>query len=157
MYHVTYFGTNIEYIQGIHMLPLLPFSTLTRTKTFVTQEWNTYFAPNNYAAGVEGGWRGILYANYAIIQATASYAFFSNATFDYSLLDGGASRTWYLTWSAALGGSTASAKREVSTSSSLTARAASVVAGAEDLVPRGLREMKSALRKVFKKINDSTN
>jgi len=101
--HTTYFGTNREYIEGIHMLPLLPFSTLTRTKQFVTEEWSTYFT--NYAATVTGGWKGILYANLAIIDASTSYDFFSNSSFDYSFLDGGASRTWYLTWSAALGGS----------------------------------------------------
>ena len=29
--HTTYFGGNFEYVQGIHMIPLMPFSTLTRT------------------------------------------------------------------------------------------------------------------------------
>ena len=33
--HVTYFGANFEYVQGIQMIPALPFSTLTRTKKFV--------------------------------------------------------------------------------------------------------------------------
>ena len=109
--HTTYFGTNKEYIEGIHMLPLLPFSTLTRTKQFVTEEWATYFT--NYAATVTGGWKGILYANLAIIDPTTSYNFFSNSSFDYSFLDGGASRTWYLTWSAALGGSPGTASSAV--------------------------------------------
>lgn len=114
--HTTYFGQNIEYIEGIHMLPLMPFSTLTRTKTFVTEEWNQYnFA--SYAPSVVGGWKGILYANLAIIDPATSYAFFSDPTFDYNNLDGGASLTWYLTWSAALGGSTgtygAASKRAV--------------------------------------------
>jgi len=103
--HTTYFGQNIEYIEGIHMLPLMPFSTLTRTKTFVTEEWNQYNF-SSYAPTVVGGWKGILYANLAIIDPATSYAFFSNPSFDYNSLDGGASLTWYLTWSAALGGST---------------------------------------------------
>jgi endo-1,3(4)-beta-glucanase len=93
--HTTYFGTNPEYIQGIHMLPLLPSSTLTRTQTFVQQEWQTYFS-NGRVNAVVGGWRGILYANYAIVNPLAAWKFFSQAGFDASWLDGGASRTWYL-------------------------------------------------------------
>lgn len=104
--HTTYFGSNTEYIEGIHMLPLMPFSTLTRTQEFVREEWNQYFA-NGTVDSVVGGWRGVLYANLAIIDAVTSYKFFSNTSFDYGLLDGGASLTWYLTYSAALGGSPA--------------------------------------------------
>lgn len=104
--HTTYFGTNLEYIQGIHMLPLMPFSTLSRTQQFVAEEWSTYFASGavDDANNVAGGWRGILFANYAIINPTASYQFFSQTNFDPSWLDGGASLTWYLVWSGMLGG-----------------------------------------------------
>jgi endo-1,3(4)-beta-glucanase len=97
--HTTYFGTNIEYIQGIHMLPLLPSSTLARTPTFVQQEWDTYFS-NGRAEAVAGGWKGVLFANYAIINPTAAWNFFASSTFDASWLDGGASRTWYLAFAA---------------------------------------------------------
>jgi endo-1,3(4)-beta-glucanase len=97
--HTTYFGTNIEYIQGIHMLPLLPCSTLTRTPTFVQEEWDTYFS-NGRAENVVGGWKGILFANYAIVNPKAAWQFFSSGSFDESWLDGGASRTWYLTFAA---------------------------------------------------------
>ncbi|KAK5174070.1 endo-1,3-beta glucanase [Saxophila tyrrhenica] len=101
IHHTTYFGSNIEYIQGIHMLPLMPFSTLIRTPTFVQQEWDAYgFA--TYAPTLGSGWEGVLMANLAIIDPETSYAFFSRTEFDYGLLDGGASRTWYLAWSAAL-------------------------------------------------------
>jgi endo-1,3(4)-beta-glucanase len=93
--HTTYFGTNTEYIEGIHMLPLLPSSTLTRTNGFVTEEWNTYFS-NGRAHAIVGGWRGILYANLAIIDPTTSWNFFAQSGFDPSWLDGGASQTWYL-------------------------------------------------------------
>lgn len=102
--HTTYFGTNPEYIEGIHMIPLMPFSTLTRTTNFVTEEWDTYFSDGRVDS-VAGGWRGILYANLAIIDPVTSWNFFANTSFDYSLLDGGASLTWYRTLSAALGGS----------------------------------------------------
>ena len=97
--HTTYFGANIEYIQGIHMLPLLPSSTLTRTQEFVTEEWNMYFS-NGRANAVVGGWKGILYANLAIINPTAAWQFFSQSGFDVSWLDGGASQTWYLAMAA---------------------------------------------------------
>ena len=103
--HTTYFGNNIEYIQGIHMLPLLPMSTLIRSQTFVQQEWDA-FDFSNYAPTVQSGWRGVLMANLAIIDPTTSYNFFSNASGDFMLdmLDGGASQTWYLAWAAALQG-----------------------------------------------------
>ncbi|KAK4553114.1 endo-1,3-beta glucanase [Recurvomyces mirabilis] len=112
MDHTTYFGTEPEYIEGIHMLPLMPFSTLSRTQTFVQQEWNAYFGSSGIkpATSVTGGWRGILVANQAIFDAKTAYSFFSSSTFDISFLDNGASQTWYLAWSAALGGSTASKK-----------------------------------------------
>ena len=83
----------------IHMIPLNPSSTLTRSKTFVTEEWAKYF-DNGRVDQVEGGWRGILYANLAIIDPMASWKFFSQSTFDPSWLDGGASRTWYLAYAA---------------------------------------------------------
>jgi endo-1,3(4)-beta-glucanase len=93
--HTTYFGNNIEYIQGIHMIPLLPASTLTRTKRFVREEWEKYFS-NGRVDGVAGGWRGILYANLALVDPVASWRFFTRSDFDPGWLDGGASRTWYL-------------------------------------------------------------
>jgi endo-1,3(4)-beta-glucanase len=99
--HTTYFGANIEYIQGIHMLPLLPFTTLTRTKNLVTEEWNAFFS-NGRVDSIPGGWRGILYANLAIIDPKAAWQFFSQPNFDMSLLDGGASLTWYLVFAASM-------------------------------------------------------
>ncbi|KAK0804059.1 endo-1,3-beta glucanase [Friedmanniomyces endolithicus] len=109
--HTTYFGAEPEYIQGIHMLPQMPCSTLTRSKEFVQQEWDAYFGPQGIkpVEQVGGGWRGILMANLATIDPVSSYKFFSNSTgeFEVDYLDGGASQTWYLAWSAALGGSQA--------------------------------------------------
>lgn len=100
--HTTYFGGNTEYIEGIHMIPIMPFSTLTRKPDFVRQEWDTYFT--SYATTVQSGWRGILEANHGLIDPQASYDFFSNATgnFNVGLLDGGASQTWYLAMAAGL-------------------------------------------------------
>ncbi|CAD0090693.1 unnamed protein product [Aureobasidium vineae] len=92
------------------MIPAgFPFSAYVRTQKFVTEEWNAFFS--NGRAIVDGGWRGILYANLATIQPAASYAFFSDPNFNPAYLDGGASLTWYLTYSAALGGSPAGAAK----------------------------------------------
>ncbi|KAF2220483.1 endo-1,3-beta-glucanase Engl1 [Elsinoe ampelina] len=101
--HATYFGLNIEYIQGIHMIPLFPFSPYVRSQTFVREEWDTYFS-NGRVDSIVGGWRGILYANLALIDPATAWDWFG-AGFDNQYLDGGASLTWYRAWSAALGGS----------------------------------------------------
>ncbi len=93
--HTTYFGANVEYIQGIHMIPLLPSSPLTRPKRFVTEEWDKYFSGGR-ANSVQGGWKGLLYANLALIDPVASWNFFAQKNFDGNWIDGGASRTWYL-------------------------------------------------------------
>ena len=84
------------------MLPLVPASTLSRTKQFVTEEWNAYFRDGavDPASNVAGGWRGILYANLAIIDPRTSFNFFAQPNFDPGWLDGGASRTWYLAFAA---------------------------------------------------------
>ena len=86
------------------MLPLMPFSTLTRTTNFVSEEWDSYFADGavNPATNVTGGWKGILYANLAIIDPTTSWEFFNQSDFDDDWLDGGASRTWYLAYAAGM-------------------------------------------------------
>ncbi|KAI8963203.1 glycoside hydrolase family 81 protein [Daldinia sp. FL1419] len=98
--HTTYFGSNIEYIQGIHMIPLLPSTKLTRPANFVRQEWATYF-DNGRAENVEGGWKGILFANLATVDPKAAWDFFTRKDFDPGWLDGGASLTWYLAYCAA--------------------------------------------------------
>lgn len=104
--HTTYFGANPEYVQGIHMIPLTAASVLTRSPTFVQEEWQTYFAEGAVAdaRNVTGGWKGILYANYALIDPVGAFDFFSDPDFDDSWLDGGASKTWYLALAAGLGG-----------------------------------------------------
>ncbi|XP_014558507.1 glycoside hydrolase family 81 protein [Bipolaris victoriae FI3] len=100
--HTTYFGANTEYIEGIHMIPLNPSSAYTRGAKFVQQEWDTYFS-NGRAEQVQGGWKSILKSNQALIDPQSSWQFFSNPSFAETL-DGGASRTWYLAYSAALMG-----------------------------------------------------
>ncbi|KAH6843016.1 glycoside hydrolase family 81 protein [Chaetomium sp. MPI-CAGE-AT-0009] len=101
--HTTYFGNRTEDIQGIHMLPLLPHTPLVRTPAFVREEWDTYFSRGRDAP-IVGGWRGVIWGNYATIDPRGAYSFFAAAGFDRAWLDGGASLTWYLCYSAALGG-----------------------------------------------------
>ena len=45
---------------------------------------------------VDGGWKGVLFANLALIDPKASWEFFAQQDFNYTWIDGGASRTWYL-------------------------------------------------------------
>ncbi|KAI1173528.1 glycoside hydrolase family 81 protein [Nemania sp. FL0916] len=97
--HTTYFGANIEYVQGIHMLPLLPSTKFTRRPDFVKQEWATYFDKGR-ADKIQGGWKGILFANLSTIDPKAAWDFFTKNDFDPSWLDGGASLTWYQAYAA---------------------------------------------------------
>jgi endo-1,3(4)-beta-glucanase len=85
------------------MIPLGSHSGLTRPVEFVKEEWATYFDSGRVDA-VAGAWRGILYANLAFIDPVSAWNFFSQPNFDMSLLDGGASLSWYLTLAATLGG-----------------------------------------------------
>ncbi|CAF9927650.1 hypothetical protein IMSHALPRED_007264 [Imshaugia aleurites] len=104
--HTTYFGNNIEYIQGIHMLPLNPSTPLTRNPRFIAEEWDTYFNSTSPfpASTIAAGWKGVLYGNLACIDPRQSWDFFAQQNFDGLWLDGGASRTWYLAFAAAIGG-----------------------------------------------------
>ena len=101
--HVTFFGTDIEFVQGIHMIPINPSSALTRTTKFVREEWDAFFSDGRVDR-VSGGWRGLLMANLALVDPKAAWTFFSRPDFDRRLIDGGASLTWYLAYCAALGG-----------------------------------------------------
>ncbi|TDZ38536.1 putative endo-1,3(4)-beta-glucanase [Colletotrichum spinosum] len=101
--HTTYFGANIEFIQGIHMVPLLAPSPFVRTPDFVREEWAVYFSGGR-VDGIAGGWRGIIYGNLATVDGRAAWEFFTSANFDPGWIDGGASRTWYLIYAAVMGG-----------------------------------------------------
>ncbi|KAL2881869.1 endo-1,3-beta glucanase [Colletotrichum sp. CLE4] len=100
--HTTYFGANIEFIQGIHMIPLLAPSPFVRTPAFVKEEWDVYFS-NGRVDTIAGGWRGIIYGNLATIDGKTAWDFFNSPNFDPSWIDGGASLTWYLTYAALMG------------------------------------------------------
>ncbi|KAK9367076.1 endo-1,3(4)-beta-glucanase [Lipomyces kononenkoae] len=100
--HTTYFSPKIECIQGIHMIPITPISSFIRSSQFVNREWTSLLA--NACDKVDDGWKGILYANMALFDPKASFRFFSHPSFNDAWLDGGASKTWYLAYSAGIGG-----------------------------------------------------
>ncbi|KAK9471911.1 endo-1,3(4)-beta-glucanase [Dipodascopsis tothii] len=102
--HTTYFGTNLEYIQGIHMIPLSPVSSYMRTPEFVEQEWKEKLA--SLAPTLTDGWKGILYGNLALYDPQSAYDFFATSSFNTSYLDNGASQTYYLAYCAGVGGTT---------------------------------------------------
>lgn len=99
--YTTYFGTNIEYIHGIQMIPLTPISSFIRSKSFVSAEWAAKL--KSIVGSVNSGWRGILMANLAISDTTTAWSFFTNG-FSSSWLDDGASLTWYLAFVAGMAG-----------------------------------------------------
>lgn len=84
------------------MLPLLPMTAYIRSPTFISQEWESYFAPGAFkpADTVAGGWRGILYGNLAVIRPDLAWMFFAQPGFQSEWIDGGASRGWYLAFCA---------------------------------------------------------
>lgn len=97
--HVTYFGTNLEYIQMIHAIPISSFSSFVRTPAFVKEEWDQKLAA--IVDNVTDGWKGIIYLNLALTDPTTAYNFFNSPSFSDSYLDNGQSKTWSLTYSGA--------------------------------------------------------
>ncbi|ODV97962.1 hypothetical protein PACTADRAFT_37638, partial [Pachysolen tannophilus NRRL Y-2460] len=100
--HTTYFGTELQYIQGIHMLPITPISSYIRSPTFVEQEWTEKLA--SIIDNVTDGWRGILMLNVALYDPETSYNFFNGSSFSTNYLDDGMSKTWSLAYGAGVGG-----------------------------------------------------
>lgn len=108
--HTTYFGDQVSFVQGIHMLPINPSSAYTRKAAFVREEWDQYFANNKSGSLTGGGFVGHVYVNLAIADvegAKESYEFMSQQKINGSLIDG-MSLAWNLAYTAALGGSMAS-------------------------------------------------
>ncbi|KAH6692309.1 endo-1,3(4)-beta-glucanase [Plectosphaerella plurivora] len=104
IHHTTHFGpVKIESTQGIHMIPIHAPTALQRSKTFIKEEWDAFFA-NGAIDKVDSGWKSIVYANYAIIEPKKAWDYFNGTNFNSDWIDGGASRTWYMAYSAALGG-----------------------------------------------------
>lgn len=108
--HTTYFGDQVSFVQGIHMLPINPSSAYTRPAGFVRAEWDQYFAGNKSGNLIGGGFVGHVYVNLAIADvegAQESYEFMARQAVNGSLTDG-MSLAWNLAYTAALGGGPAS-------------------------------------------------
>lgn len=102
--YTTYFGTNTEYKNGIHMLPITPASSCIRGPTFVEEEWNEKLS--GLVDTLQNGWGGILRLNQALFDPLSSYSFFSQDSFDSNVyLDNGMSRTWALAFSGGIANS----------------------------------------------------
>lgn len=99
--YTTYFGTNVEYIHGIQMIPLTPISSFIRSQAYVAAEWAAKL--QSIIGNVNSGWKGILMANLAISNPTSAWNFFTNG-FSSNWLDDGASLTWYLAFVAGMAG-----------------------------------------------------
>ncbi|KJZ78459.1 hypothetical protein HIM_01850 [Hirsutella minnesotensis 3608] len=100
--HTTFFDPNIEAIQGIHMIPILPPTPFVRVPNFVREEWDAFFS-NGRVDSIRNAWRGIIYANYATVDPRKAWEVFTSPNFDPLWLDGGASLTWFMAYAAALG------------------------------------------------------
>ncbi|KAF5099705.1 hypothetical protein D0Z03_000966 [Geotrichum reessii] len=96
--YTTYFGTNPEYIQGIHMIPVTSVSSYIRNPSFVEEEWNQKLSA--LVGGLQDGWRGILMMNRALSNPAESLAFFQAESFDKRWLDGGMSLSWAIAYAA---------------------------------------------------------
>ncbi|TID14841.1 hypothetical protein CANINC_004512 [Pichia inconspicua] len=101
--HATYFGMNKEYIHGIHMIPITPVSNYVRDSEFVTEEWNQ-MQLSSLAESIDGGWKGLLMLNCAMVDPVKAWRFFSQPNFQQAWLDNGMSRTWSLAYCAGMGG-----------------------------------------------------
>ncbi|SCV00732.1 LAME_0G11650g1_1 [Lachancea meyersii CBS 8951] len=97
--HTTYFGTELQYIQMIHAIPITSISSYIRSPTFVEEEWNQKLA--GIVNNVQDGWKGIIMLNRALSNPSDSYNFFSGSGFSNNYLDNGQSKTWSLTYSGA--------------------------------------------------------
>ena len=97
--HTTFFSPDIEAIQGIHMIPLLAPTPFVRHPVFVREEWDEFFS-NGRIDDIGNAWKGIIYGSYATAEPKKAWEFFSSKQFEPQWLDGGASLTWFLAYSA---------------------------------------------------------
>ncbi len=71
------------------MIPSTPITEEVRLAKFVEEEWSTILS--KIIGNVSGGWKGLLYTSYAVINQADAFAQLLNAP-----LDGGLSRAWAL-------------------------------------------------------------
>ena len=89
--HTTWFGNNLEFIHGIHMMPYTSALTKLRNNEFVKEEWEFI---GNYAKEMDNSnpWKSVLMLNYSQIDSTLdTYNFLKTA-----ILDDGMTRSYTL-------------------------------------------------------------
>lgn len=99
IHHTTFFSPDIQAIQGIHMIPVHGPTGLVRSKNFIQEEWDAFFS-NGRVDKFDNPWKGIAYAQYALVNPRAAWSFFSSSSFRDNWIDGGASRSWYMAYAA---------------------------------------------------------
>lgn len=99
VHHTTYFSDDIECIQGIHMIPVHAPTGFSRSDALIRQEWNAFFS-NGRIDRIDNGWKSIIYANSALVAPRRAWDYFRANSFKQNWLDGGASRTWYMAYTA---------------------------------------------------------
>lgn len=97
--HTTFFSADIEAIQGIHMIPVHGPTAFARSKAFSAEEWNAYFS-NGRVDQFDNPWKSIIYASSAANGPKRTWSYFNATDFQSRWIDGGASRTWYMTYAA---------------------------------------------------------
>lgn len=99
IHHTTFFSADIEAIQGIQMIPVHGPTGLTRNKNFIQEEWDAFFGGGKIDS-IDNPWKGIAYAQYALVDPVGSWNFFASPSFQDNWIDGGASRSWFMAYAA---------------------------------------------------------
>lgn len=81
------------------MIPILPSTPFVRVKEFVQEEWDAFFSDGRID-DIGNAWKGIIWASYASVEPKKAWEFFSSRSFSPQWLDGGASLTWFMAYSA---------------------------------------------------------
>ncbi|CAF0872104.1 unnamed protein product [Rotaria sordida] len=129
--YATWFGPNPEFIHGIQMLPSTPITEEVRLPKFVEEEWSTIMS--KVVGSAAGGWKSILYMNYAIINRGEAFNQLLSAP-----LDDGLTRTWALYWAATrpnTNGGTGTLPPTTSNPSQVTTPTAPTTTGGECTMP----------------------
>lgn len=99
VHHTTFFSADIEAIQGIQMIPVHGPTGLTRSKNFIQEEWDAFFGDGKIDS-IDNPWKGIAYAQYALVDPAVAWEFFASDSFQDTWVDGGASRSWWMAYAA---------------------------------------------------------
>ncbi|GMM37247.1 hypothetical protein DASC09_045720 [Saccharomycopsis crataegensis] len=95
--YVTFFGTDVQYIHGIQMLPITAASMLIKNQQYVAEEWTTFEFDCLVGESLnEDPWGHVLKLNQALFDPGAALGHFTTSGFDISKLDNGQSLTWSL-------------------------------------------------------------